>query len=50
MQERGHRTIMAAETREHSFEQFERAGFPTVKQEDWKYTNVALSRKRISRL
>ncbi len=26
--------------RENSFEQFERAGFPNVKQEDWKYTNV----------
>jgi len=26
--------------RENSFEQFERGGFPNVKQEDWKYTNV----------
>src|ERR1041385_7336435 len=26
--------------REKSFEQFERTGFPSVKQEDWKYTNV----------
>jgi Fe-S cluster assembly protein SufD len=26
--------------RENSFDQFERAGFPNVKQEDWKYTNV----------
>src|SRR5437667_8828155 len=26
--------------RENSFEQFERAGFPNVKQEEWKYTNV----------
>jgi len=26
--------------RENSFEQFERLGFPDVKQEDWKYTNV----------
>src|SRR5438876_4635197 len=26
--------------RENSFEQFEQAGFPNVKQEDWKYTNV----------
>ena len=27
--------------RESSFKQFESAGFPSVKQEDWKYTNVA---------
>ena len=27
--------------RQDSFIQFERAGFPTVDQEDWKYTNVA---------
>lgn len=27
--------------RENSFAQFERAGFPDVKQEEWKYTNVA---------
>ncbi|HMG76494.1 MAG TPA: Fe-S cluster assembly protein SufD [Pyrinomonadaceae bacterium] len=26
--------------RENSFEQFEQAGFPNVKQEEWKYTNV----------
>jgi Fe-S cluster assembly protein SufD len=26
--------------REQSFAQFERAGFPTVQQEEWKYTNV----------
>jgi Fe-S cluster assembly protein SufD len=26
--------------RENSFEQFERAGFPNIKQEEWKYTNV----------
>ncbi|PYS20716.1 MAG: Fe-S cluster assembly protein SufD [Acidobacteria bacterium] len=26
--------------RENSFAQFEQAGFPNVKQEDWKYTNV----------
>lgn len=26
--------------RESSFAEFERAGFPNVKQEDWKYTNV----------
>lgn len=26
--------------RESSFEQFERAGFPNIKQEEWKYTNV----------
>src|SRR5207244_11604834 len=26
--------------RESSFAQFERAGFPNVKQEEWKYTNV----------
>jgi Fe-S cluster assembly protein SufD len=29
------------EIREQSFAQFERAGFPTVQQEDWKYTNVS---------
>jgi Fe-S cluster assembly protein SufD len=29
------------EIRQESFTQFERAGFPTVKQEDWKYTNVS---------
>lgn len=29
------------EIRQESFSQFERAGFPTVRQEDWKYTNVA---------
>src|SRR6185503_4605874 len=28
------------EIREQSFAQFERAGFPTVQQEEWKYTNV----------
>ena len=27
--------------RENSFAQFEQAGFPDVKQEEWKYTNVA---------
>jgi Fe-S cluster assembly protein SufD len=27
--------------RENSFEQFERGGFPNIKQEEWKYTNVA---------
>jgi Fe-S cluster assembly protein SufD len=27
--------------REDSFAQFERVGFPSVKEEDWKYTNVA---------
>jgi Fe-S cluster assembly protein SufD len=27
--------------RDQSFAQFERAGFPTVQQEDWKYTNVS---------
>jgi Fe-S cluster assembly protein SufD len=27
--------------RENSFGQFEQAGFPNVKQEEWKYTNVA---------
>src|SRR5437763_15742339 len=27
--------------RESSFAEFERAGLPNVKQEDWKYTNVA---------
>ena len=27
--------------RESSFDQFERAGFPNIKQEEWKYTNVA---------
>ena len=27
--------------RENSFEQFERGGLPNVKQEEWKYTNVA---------
>src|SRR6266550_8842109 len=26
--------------RENSFVQFERAGFPDIKQEEWKYTNV----------
>ena len=26
--------------RENSFDQFEQAGFPNVKQEEWKYTNV----------
>jgi Fe-S cluster assembly protein SufD len=26
--------------RENSFDQFEQAGFPNIKQEDWKYTNV----------
>lgn len=26
--------------RENSFDQFERAGFPNIKQEEWKYTNV----------
>src|SRR4030095_17006506 len=29
------------DVREQSFAQFERAGFPTVQQEDWKYTNVS---------
>src|ERR1041384_54353 len=27
--------------REDAFTQFERVGFPTVRDEDWKYTNVA---------
>ena len=27
--------------REEAFAQFERAGFPTVREEEWKYTNVA---------
>src|ERR1700730_5648041 len=27
--------------RENSFDQFERAGFPNIKQEEWKYTNVS---------
>ncbi len=27
--------------RQNSFEQFAQAGFPSVKQEDWKYTNVS---------
>lgn len=27
--------------RENSFDQFEQAGFPNVKQEEWKYTNVS---------
>ena len=26
--------------RENSFDQFERAGFPNIKEEEWKYTNV----------
>src|SRR2546426_936628 len=26
--------------RENSFDQFERVGFPNIKQEEWKYTNV----------
>src|SRR5436190_22155733 len=26
--------------RESSFDQFEQSGFPNVKQEEWKYTNV----------
>src|SRR5437588_11437380 len=29
------------ELRENSFKKFESTGFPGVKQEDWKYTNVA---------
>src|SRR6202163_3774770 len=32
--------------RENSFEQFERAGFPNIKQEEWKYTNVTPIAKR----
>ena len=27
--------------REEAFERFEQAGFPTVREEEWKYTNVA---------
>ena len=27
--------------REDSFAHFERVGFPTVREEDWKYTNVS---------
>src|ERR1700682_3417718 len=27
--------------RENSFEQFEQAGFPNIKQEEWKYTSVS---------
>src|SRR5260370_38071810 len=26
--------------RQNSFDQFEQAGFPNIKQEEWKYTNV----------
>jgi Fe-S cluster assembly protein SufD len=33
------------EMRQQSFAQFESAGFPTVHQEDWKYTNVGLIAK-----
>ena len=29
------------DTRQHSFDQSERAGFPTVQDEEWKYTNVS---------
>ena len=29
------------QTREHSFDRFQRLGFPTVAEEEWKYTNVA---------
>src|SRR5215831_19360810 len=35
--------------REDAFGYFERAGFPTVRQEDWKYTNVSpIARKDFS--
>src|SRR5260221_2044431 len=32
--------------REDSFAQFERTGFPSVKEEEWKYTNVAAMAKQ----
>lgn len=36
----GNSTSSLGELRKQAFEQFKKTGFPTVKQEDWKYTNV----------
>ena len=33
-------TTALREIRRHAFERFQEAGFPTVKHEDWKYTNI----------
>ena len=38
---RAHEPAWLAELRERSFELFARTGLPTVRQEEWKYTNVA---------
>jgi Fe-S cluster assembly protein SufD len=38
---RAHEPAWLAKLREHSFELFARTGLPTVREEDWKYTNVA---------
>ena len=34
--------------REDAFAEFDRVGFPTVREEDWKYTNTALIRALLS--
>jgi Fe-S cluster assembly protein SufD len=41
MQQRGDDPAWLRRARENAFTHFERVGFPTVRDEDWKYTNVA---------
>ena len=41
LRSRAHEPAWLSELRERSFERFARTGLPTVKQEEWKYTNVA---------
>ena len=40
-QRSAHEPAWLRRAREDAFAQFERAGFPTVREEDWKYTNAA---------
>jgi Fe-S cluster assembly protein SufD len=41
LRSRAHEPAWLAELRDRSFELFARTGLPTVKEEEWKYTNVA---------
>src|SRR5689334_11994947 len=39
-QAEGERSSSFVQLREKSFEEFEKLGFPTIKHEEWKYTNL----------
>jgi len=41
LRSRAHEPAWLAELRERSFELFARTGLPTVREEEWKYTNIA---------